>query len=145
MTKSVLLIEDDDGDALLARRMFEKLNAEEGAQITISMLRARHGQEAIDSLFDGGSLKGPTPDLILLDIRMPVMDGFEFLEEFSKKSNSRIIPIVILTTSDSHSEIRKAYEMGAHGYVVKPLQRGAFKSLIRAVSGFWLVSNQVVK
>ncbi len=128
----VLLVEDDPGDAGLVR---------------IAMRRSRHatrlhhvkdGVEAMAFLRRGaGHAQAPRPDLVLLDLNLPGCSGHEVLEEIRADSLLRCIPVVILSTSGAERDIKKAYTLGASGYVSKPMDVDAFTRAIHSIEDFW--------
>jgi CheY-like chemotaxis protein len=128
----VLLIEDNPGDADLTKETLEtgKLHVEihvviDGVQAVAFLLRAPPYEAA------------EKPDLILLDLNLPRMDGREVLAEIKKHESLRRIPVVILTSSDAEKDIVKSYELGANCYVTKPVGLEAFQSIVRSVEDFW--------
>jgi len=121
---TILLVEDDDGHARLLER-----NLRRGGVIN-SLMRVADGQEAMDYLRCIGSYadetRYPRPSVILLDICMPRLDGFEVLERIKRDSVLMRIPVIMLTSTDNQREINRAYQLGANGYVVKPVNMDAF-------------------
>jgi len=116
---TILLVEDDDGHARLLER-----NLRRGGMVN-RLVRVADGQEAVDYVSRTGSYqdanKFPLPGVVLLDVRMPRLDGFEVLSHFKGNPKLMRIPIIMLTSTDNQKEIDRAYEMGANGYVVKPV------------------------
>lgn len=136
--KRVLLVEDDDDDAFLVGRLFNKLYPKGEVQLE----RVSHGREALDRLIDDqGRLRSPVPDLILLDLRMPVLDGFDVLDRMKSAHQTRPAPIVVMTTSTSDVDRARAYGIGANAYMVKPLVPNTFREAITAATAFWLKHN----
>ncbi|HTJ83248.1 MAG TPA: response regulator [Polyangiaceae bacterium] len=128
----VLLVEDNPGDADLTRETLEtsKLRMEisvviDGTQAVAHLLKRPPFEDA------------PRPDLILLDLNLPKMDGKEVLAEIRRHDHLRSIPVVILTSSDAEQDIAKTYALGANCYVTKPVGLGAFQSIVRSVEDFW--------
>ena len=121
---TILLVEDDDGHA----RLLEK-NLRRGGMIN-RLMRVSDGQEAVDYVSRTGVYgdpdKYPLPSVVLLDVRMPRMDGFEVLAHFKRAPELMKIPIIMLTSTDNQKEIDRAYELGANGYVVKPVGMESF-------------------
>ncbi|HKP58330.1 MAG TPA: response regulator [Polyangiales bacterium] len=134
----VLLIEDNDDHAELLRRAL--LNT----GLPHELLRLEDGEQAL------GYLLGPATDLasradcalILLDLRLPRVDGLEVLQELRRSGKDVRVPVVILTTSEADADIAAAYEHGAHAYVVKPADFTSFGELARDVARFWLGWNK---
>lgn len=115
---TILLAEDDDGHALLVERNLRR------AGVGHAITRLHDGQEALDFLFRAGRHAGRTsagPLLVLLDIRMPRVDGLEVLRRMKEAPDTAGIPVVMLTTSDSPSEITRCYQLGCSLYVTKPV------------------------
>ena len=116
---TILLVEDDDGHA----RLLEK-NLRRGGVVN-HLVRVADGQEAVDYVSRTGSyedsVRYPFPSVVLLDVRMPRLDGFEVLAYLKSDPELMKIPVIMLTSTDNQNEINRAYEMGANGYVVKPV------------------------
>lgn len=129
----VLLVEDNLGDVRLTREAFRSAGMERPLHV------AADGVEAMAFLRrEGAFARVPRPDLILLDLNLPRMNGREVLARIKGDENLRTIPTVILTTSFAESDILKSYELQANCYLAKPVQLEAFESLIQSVSDFWL-------
>jgi len=128
-TFMVLLVDDSPGDVRLTREAFHAANP----AVTISV--ASDGVEAMDLLAGEAPLR---PDLILLDLNMPRMDGREVLARIKADDALRIIPTIILTTSAAEADILMSYQLHANCYVSKPVHLEAFESLVRSISDFWL-------
>lgn len=127
-----LLVEDDDDHAEVVRRTLsrERLNNE--------IDHVRNGAEALALLRkEGRYANHPLPDIILLDLKMPVMDGHEVLAVLKKDARLRRIPVVIMTTSDAESDRERAYDLNANSYVVKPVDFERFRQLVRDLSLYW--------
>jgi CheY-like chemotaxis protein len=116
---TILLVEDDDGHA----RLLEK-NLRRGGVVN-RLVRVADGQDAVDYMSRTGSyedsVRYPFPGVVLLDVRMPRLDGFEVLAFLKSDPQLMRIPVIMLTSTDNQHEINRAYEMGASGYVVKPV------------------------
>lgn len=128
----ILLVEDDEGHRLLIR---ESLRA---AGIINELVELGDGQQALDYLArcepsGKGSVR---PGLILLDIKLPKQDGFSVLSAIKKKSHLRMIPVLMLTSTDDQTEINRCYELGASSYIVKPVQYDAFQARVKALGLF---------
>ncbi len=121
---TILLVEDDDGHA----RLLEK-NLRRGGLLN-RLVRVADGQEAVDYVSRFGlysdHARYPFPSVILLDVRMPRLDGFEVLAHLKRDPELMKIPVIMLTSTDNQTEINRAYEMGANGYVVKPVSMDSF-------------------
>ena len=129
MPLQVLLVEDSPGDARLT----------EVADETIVLHVTADGVEAMAFLrHEGVHLGSPRPDLILLDLNLPKMDGREVLTHIKEDDSLKLIPTVILTTSSAESDILRSYELQANCYLSKPVQLDAFDELVRSINDFWL-------
>ncbi len=133
MSLQVLLVEDSPGDVRLTRDAFIETNHRVNLSVAVDGVEAmaflRHEGEYGDS---------PQPDLILLDLNLPKMDGRQVLAEIKEDERLRTIPTIILTTSAAESDIVKSYQLQANAYLSKPVQLDAFDNLIRSISDFWL-------
>lgn len=129
----ILLVEDDEGDAHLTR-----LALREG-RLLAQVHHVYDGLEALDFL-RGCHVRhpqSPRPDLILLDLNMPRMDGREFLSAVKQDDDLRAIPVVVLTTSDVERDIDASYRRGASGYITKPVGMDQFIEAVRALDEYW--------
>ena len=130
----IMLVEDDEGHQLLIR---ENLRA---SGIINDVIHLRDGQEALDYLCRRGryqdAAKSPRPGLILLDIKMPKMDGFAVLEKVKADPQLRQIPVLMLTSTDDQMEVNRCYSLGANSYVVKPIRYEEFQAQIKALGLF---------
>jgi two-component system, chemotaxis family, response regulator Rcp1 len=138
MPLEVLLIEDSPGDVRLTQEAFSAANVAGRLHV------ANDGVEAMAFLKrEGVYSDAPRPDLILLDLNMPRMDGREVLARMKKDDNLKTIPIVILTTSDSEGDISKSYQLHANSYLCKPVQFTAFENLVKSINDFWLTKARL--
>jgi CheY-like chemotaxis protein len=136
---NVLLIEDSPGDVRLLREAFHDVNG------AIPLHVAEDGVEAMAFLEQQGAhAASPRPDLILLDLNLPRMDGREVLARIKRDSNLRTIPTVILTTSEAEADIVSCYELHANCYLIKPVQFDEFESLISSVNDFWFNKARLI-
>lgn len=130
----VLLVEDSPGDVRLTKEAFEAAN------VAVHLNVAADGVEAMAFLRrEGIHANAPRPDLTLLDLNMPRMDGRQVLAEIKKDEKLKTLPIVILTTSDSEGDIVKSYQLHANCYLCKPVQLSEFESLVKSINDFWLM------
>ncbi len=130
---SVLLVEDDPGHA----RLIEKNLRRTGFKNEIITLE--NGQDAIDFLFRVGEFandKRPTPLMILLDLNMPIKDGYQVLQEIKADERTRHIPVVMLTTTNNPMEVARCYELGCNIYISKPVEYDQFSDTIRSLGVF---------
>jgi len=133
MAVNILLVEDSPGDVRLTQEAFRD------ASFDVKVHVATDGVEALAFLrHEGPNAKAPRPDLILLDLNLPRMDGREVLAFIKADDSLKTIPTVILTTSDAEADILKSYELQANCYLSKPVQLGAFEALVKSVNDFWL-------
>ena len=129
----VLLVEDSPGDVRLTREAFRD------AHLSVRLHVAQDGVEAMAFLRrEGIHSQAPRPDLILLDLNLPRMDGREVLAQVKRDEALKTIPTVILTTSDSEADIVKSYQLQANAFLSKPVQLDAFEGLVKSISDFWL-------
>ena len=129
----VLLVEDSPGDVRLTQEAFREAN------MAIRLHVASDGVEAMAFLnHEGAHAAAPRPDLILLDLNLPKMDGREVLARIKADGTLKTIPTVILTTSESEADIVKSYQLQANCYLSKPVQLDAFESLVGSINDFWL-------
>jgi len=133
MPMEVLLVEDSPGDVRLTQEAFRDANP------SIRLHVATDGVEAMTFLRrEGIHANAPRPDLILLDLNLPKMDGREVLAHIKEDDNLKTIPTVILTTSDAEADIVKSYQLQANCYLSKPVQLDVFESLVGSINDFWL-------
>jgi len=133
MSIEVLLVEDSPGDVRLTQEAFRDANR------SIHLQVASDGVEAMAFLRrEGPHADAPRPDLILLDLNLPKMDGREVLTQIKADASLKTIPTVILTTSEAEADIVRCYQLQANCYLSKPVQFDAFASLVRSINDFWL-------
>jgi two-component system, chemotaxis family, response regulator Rcp1 len=136
----VLLVEDSPGDVRLTREAFRDANP------SIHLHVAADGVEAMAFLTqEGAHVRAPRPDLILLDLNLPRMDGREVLARVKKDDRLKTIPIVILTTSDAEVDVAKSYQLQANCYLNKPVQLDEFENLVKSINDFWLTDVKLPK
>jgi chemotaxis family two-component system response regulator Rcp1 len=137
MPVEILMVEDNPGDVRLTRECFRD------AGTAIHLHVAVDGVEAMQFLRrEGMHADAPRPDLILLDLNLPKMDGREVLAHIKRDDELKAIPTIILTTSDAEADIVRSYQLQANCYLNKPVQLDAFESLVRSISDFWLTKVQ---
>src|SRR5207237_1243899 len=135
--RSILLVEDNPDDEALTRRALAKNN------IQNEILLARDGAEALDWLFSTGAHAGgaATPELVLLDLKLPKVDGLEVLRRIRANPRTRLLPVVILTSSREEKDVVTGYGLGANSYIRKPVDFGQFVEAVRQLGIYWLVLN----
>jgi two-component system, chemotaxis family, response regulator Rcp1 len=132
-TMEVLLVEDNPGDARLAREAFLDINS------SIRMHLASDGLEAMAFLKrQGAHVHALRPDLILLDLNLPKMDGREVLARIKGDKSLKMIPTIVLSSSETDADVLISYQLQANCYLRKPAQWDAFDDLVRSISNFWL-------
>ena len=129
----ILLVEDNEGDILLTLEAFEE------SKVKTDISVVKNGQEALDFLFKRGIYKNANrPDLILLDINIPVFNGHEVLKQIKQDPSLKKIPVIMLTTSSNQKDIEMAYGNHSNSYVRKPLDMDDFLDAILKIEEFWL-------
>lgn len=138
--KAVLLIEDNSDDAALALRAFKQNNM--GNQVAL----VDDGLDALDYLNGTGNFAGRDPnnlpDLVLLDLKLPKLDGFGFLQRVRADDRTKHLPVVVLTSSGEDQDKAKAYGLGANSYIQKPTDFQKFAEAVRLLIQYWLALNQ---
>jgi chemotaxis family two-component system response regulator Rcp1 len=138
MPRQVLLVEDSPGDVRLTQEAFRDVN------MTVNLHIASDGVAAMAFLrHEGVHIHAPRPDLILLDLNLPKMDGREVLVLIKQDESLKSIPVVILTTSEAETDIAKSYQLQANCFLSKPVEFGAFETLVKSINDFWLVSAKL--
>ena len=136
----VLLIEDNEADAEMTIRALKKHS------LANRILHLKDGVQALDFLFAEGEYSGRRveniPKVILLDLKMPKVNGKEVLKRIKSDPRTKKIPVVILTSSNEDPDIEQCYDLGANGYVVKPVEFDLFHKVISELGLFWMIVNQ---
>jgi two-component system response regulator len=137
---TILLVEDNPDDVELTRRAFRKNN------IANNLVVARDGIEALDYLFCRGIYSdrdiNVKPQLILLDLKLPKMDGLQVLEHLRANDHTKLVPVVILTSSKEELDLISGYKSGANSYVRKPVDFNQFVEAVRHIGLYWLLINE---
>ena len=140
--KTILLVEDNSGDEALTKRAFLK------ARIKDELVVVRDGAEALDYLFCTGEYSARdiknAPHVILLDLKLPKIDGLEVLKRLRADERTKLLPVVILTSSKEDSDVRAGYQRGANSYIVKPVNAPSFSNCIQQLGLYWLNLNEPV-
>jgi DNA-binding response OmpR family regulator len=131
-SKPILLVEDDDVDAMTVQRAFDEL------KVTNQLIHKIDGEDALNYLKDANNLE---PCIILLDLNMPRMNGFEFLKIVKADTTLRKIPVIVLTTSDADEGVVESYDLGVAGYIVKPVNYKQFVAAVRTLERYWTLSR----
>src|ERR1700741_4051767 len=135
----ILLVEDDPRDAELT------LTALEDYKLANEVVVCRDGQEALDYLFSRGKFSDrarENPAVLLLDLKLPRVDGLEVLQQIKSDDRLRMIPVVMLTSSHEERDMMRSYQLGVNAYVVKPVDFHEFVNAVRELGVFWAVVNQ---
>lgn len=136
----VLLVEDNPDDEALTLRAFRKSN------LTNEIVVARDGVEALDYLFGTGTYTGrdheELPQIVLLDLKLPKVDGLEVLERIRASEKTKMLPVVILTSSKEQEDLISSYSLGANSYIRKPVDFNQFIQAVQQLGLYWLVLNQ---
>src|SRR5512133_1112831 len=138
--KFVLLVEDNPDDVALTQRAFRKSN------IANDMVVAKDGVEALEFIFGTGQYSGrdpeERPEVVLLDLKLPKVDGLEVLRRLREDPRTKLLPVVILTSSKEEQDMMRGYALGANSYVRKPVDFIEFTEAVRELGLYWLILNQ---
>ncbi len=138
--QAILLVEDNPRDEALTLRALKKSN------IANDVVVARDGVEALDYLFGAGAYSGrdthDVPQLILLDLKLPKVDGLQVLQRIREDERTRRLPVVVFTSSSEEEDLIKSYDLGANSYVRKPVDFEQFLEATRQLGMYWLILNQ---
>lgn len=136
----VLLVEDNIHDAEMTIRALKKVN------LANNLFHVKDGEEALEFIYARGKFSGRQssnlPKVILLDIKMPKVDGIEVLKQLKAHASSKSIPVVIMTSSKEEQDIINSYELGVNSYVVKPVDFEGFARAVSQLGMYWLLTNQ---
>jgi CheY-like chemotaxis protein len=135
----ILLVEDNSSDAELTLHAFRKSKLANRVQLV------RDGAEALDFLFCRGAFShrrfDSPPNLVLLDLKLPKVDGLQVLEEVKGDSRTKPIPIIVLTSSKEETDLVKSYKLGVNSYIQKPVNFGEFQDVVQQLGMYWLLLN----
>lgn len=138
--KIILLVEDNPDDEILIKRALSKRN------ILNEIVVVHDGVEALDYLFGKGAFEGRNtdvmPQVVLLDLKLPRVDGLEVLRELRANQHTHLLPVVVLTSSDEEKDIIESYQLGANSYVRKPVDFLQFADAVQQLGLYWLLLNQ---
>jgi two-component system, response regulator len=136
----ILLVEDNPNDAEMALRALKKNN------IANNVAHVVDGEEALDFLFAHGAYSGRKiesgPKMVLLDLKLPKVDGLEVLKIVKSDPRTKIIPVIVLTSSNEESDIIESYKLGANSYIVKPVDFDKFVEAVKGLGFYWLLLNK---
>jgi two-component system response regulator len=136
----ILLVEDNPDDVELTLHAFRKHNLANRVHIV------RDGAEAVDFLFRTGAYKDrhieDSPHVVLLDLKLPKVDGLEVLRRMKEEPRTRMIPVVVLTSSREERDIMESYQLGVNSYIVKPVNFEQFTEAVRQLGLYWLLMNE---
>jgi len=135
----VLLVEDNPADAELALRALRK------GKLANNIIWVKDGAEALEFIFRTGAYAGrpdQNPKLILLDIKLPKVDGLEVLKRLKEDENTRVIPVVVVTSSAEGRDLVKSYKLGANSYIVKPVEFEQFSETMTKAGYYWMLMNK---
>ena len=136
--QTILLVEDSLSDRELAKRVLQK-------RVKCELITAEDGQEALDFLFGNGTAagNGSLPALVLLDLKLPRVAGLDVLRRIRGHPRTRLVPVVVLTTSALTTDMKLAYDYGANSFVRKPVNFTEFSRMLERVASYWLTLNVV--
>ena len=140
MGKTILLVEDDPDDEALTVRALKQ------HRITNDIVVVRDGAEALDYLFCTGTYAGRDPRppfVVLLDLKLPKLDGLEVLRRLRSDERGRFVPVVVLTSSDEEQDMVRGYRLGANSYVRKPIDFAQFSEAVKQLGLYWLLLNEL--
>ncbi len=139
-TQPILLVEDNEDDAALALRAFKK------SHIVNEIVHTHDGVEALDYLYGTGDFEGrdisQMPSVVLLDLKLPKIDGLEVLKRIRAHDSTRLLPVVVLTSSKEEQDLVQSYNLGANSYVRKPVDFNEFVPAVAQLGVYWLLLNE---
>jgi two-component system, response regulator len=137
--KVIFLVEDNTADIELTLRAFKK------SHIANEVIVAHDGAQALEDLYGSGvfASRGTVPTLILLDLKLPKVDGLEVLRRIRSEASTKLLPVIILTSSREQQDMITGYSLGANSYIVKPVDFNNFVSAVNQLQLYWMVLNEV--
>lgn len=140
-TVEILLVEDNDHDAEMALRALKK------NKISNKVIRLKDGEEALEFLFGTGDFEGRSihnqPRVILLDLKMPKVDGLEVLKAVRSNKETENIPVVMLTSSKEERDLVDGYKLGVNSFIVKPVEFNSFMEAVKDIGFYWVILNEL--
>ncbi len=133
MTEPILLVEDNAADITLTEMAFEE------SKVANPLVVARDGKEALDLLYGPSPIR---PQLVLLDLKLPKIDGLEVLQRIRAEPSTKLLPVIILTSSAEEQDLINGYSFGANSYIRKPVDFSQFVGAVKQLGLYWLVLNQ---
>ncbi len=133
---TILVVEDDSDDQMLIERALRR------ARVTNTIVVARDGAEAMELLFDGPRLMQELPMVVLLDMKLPRIDGLGVLARIRCEERTKSLPVVFLTSSDEQEDLVRSYELGANSYVRKPIEFARFQETVAQLGLYWVLINR---
>lgn len=135
---TILIVEDNPSDLKLMQRAFKKSNLKN------ELATAIDGEEALNYLLgkNGDAYSHPLPVLVLLDLKLPKVDGLEVLEQIRRNERTLLLPVVILTSSNEQEDIGRSYQLGVNSYIRKPVDFNQFVDVVQQLGLYWLVLNE---
>ena len=134
--RTILLVEDNPDDVELTKRALARSN------VASDLVVARDGAEALDYLFSAGGDDHQLPQLVLLDLKLPKVDGLEVLQRVREDKRTKLLRVIVLTSSNEDEDKLRSYDLGASSFVRKPLDFGEFVEAARQLGQYWLVLNE---
>jgi len=139
-TRAILLVEDSESDIELTKRAFSK------ARISNPIIVCEDGQEALDYFSGKGKFEGRTvselPAIVLLDIKLPIIDGHGILKWIRNNPSTRRLPVIMLTSSKEEHDVAKSYDLGVNSYIRKPVDSAQFTECVRQLGLYWFIINE---
>jgi two-component system response regulator len=139
----ILLVEDNPADAEMTLRALRRNN------LANRVHWVKDGEQALEFMFRTGSYAGrdpvAVPKLVMLDIKMPKVDGIEVLRRIKANEETRTVPVVVMTSSNEERDVVESYRLGVNSYIVKPLQFEAFLEIVAKIGLYWVITNRVPK
>jgi len=134
----ILMAEDNPDDVLITKRAWKK------GLIKNRLYIVNNGEEALEFLYkQGAHVNAPTPSLMLLDLNMPRVDGFEVLKTIKQDPRLKKMPVIVLTTSNREKDIQLAYDLGCNSYIVKPVNYDNFLKAVVDIQRYWIILNEI--